>query len=88
MILGDALTQEALTTGTAFSVAPTGSGGIRLAIRLEAGDVQHFERPASGSGADWTATDLEGAGGGCAFNEPVTAPWGQGLELLAAGRGA
>ncbi|MER7507982.1 hypothetical protein ABTX82_06385 [Streptomyces lavendulae] len=88
MTLGDALTQEALTTGTAFSVSPTGAGGLRLAIQLKPGDVQHFERPAGGGDADWTATDLEGSGGGCVFNEPVTAPWGRGLELLAAGRAA
>ncbi|MFE5719016.1 hypothetical protein [Streptomyces erythrochromogenes] len=88
MTLGDALTQEALTTGTGFSISPTGAGGLRLAIRLEAGEVQHFERPGSGGRADWTATDLEGAGSGCAFNEPISAPWGQGLELLATGRDA
>lgn len=89
MTLGDALTQEALTAGTAFTIGPTGAGGLRLAIHLEAGGIQHFERPAAGGDADWTATDLEGVGGaGCAFNEPVTAPWGRGLELLAVGRGA
>ncbi|MEV6678638.1 hypothetical protein AB0N09_17520 [Streptomyces erythrochromogenes] len=88
MTLGDTLTQEALTTGTAFSVSPTGAGGLRLAIRLETGDVQHFERPANGGGGDWKATDLEGSGGGCAFNEPVTTPWGRGLEHLTTSRGA
>ncbi|MFD8985974.1 hypothetical protein [Streptomyces sp. NPDC059564] len=83
VILGDTLTQEALTTGSHFGVTPTGSGGLRLAITLSTGDVQHFERPGADGPGDWTATDLEGQGGGFSFHEPVTPEWGRGLEFLA-----
>lgn len=83
MNLGDTLTQAALTTGSRFGVTPTGSGGLRLAITLGSGDVQHFERPGAGGPGDWTATDLEGQGGGFSFQEPVTAEWGRGLDLIA-----
>ncbi|MCY0929436.1 hypothetical protein OTB20_25200 [Streptomyces sp. H27-H1] len=86
MNLGDALTHEALTTGSGFAVSATATGGRRLAITLDGGGVQHFERPATGGPGDWIATDLEGQASGCAFNEPVTPEWGRGLELIATTR--
>ncbi|WP_327302953.1 hypothetical protein OG730_04630 [Streptomyces sp. NBC_01298] len=85
--MGDTLTHEALTTGSRFGVTPTGSGGLRLAITLGSGDIQHFERPGAGGPGDWTATDLEGQGGGFSFQEPVSAEWGRGLGLIANSRG-
>ncbi|MCY0923516.1 MULTISPECIES: hypothetical protein [unclassified Streptomyces] len=84
MSLGDSLTKQALTEGGRYGVTPTASGGLRLAVTLNCGSIQHFERPADGGADDWTATDLESQGGGCAFHEPITPEWGRGLELLAA----
>ncbi|MFD9418724.1 hypothetical protein ACFWC9_29000 [Streptomyces goshikiensis] len=82
MNLGDSLTQQAITEGVDYRVTPTASGGLQLAITLGCGSIQHFERTAAGGAEDWTATDLESEGGGCAFREPITAEWGCGLELL------
>ncbi|MEV0374558.1 hypothetical protein AB0I10_33035 [Streptomyces sp. NPDC050636] len=83
MDLGDSLAQEALTTGCRAARCPAPDGSLRIAITLPAGGVQHFERPAHGGPGDWRATHLETEGAGFTFNEPVTANWGQGLDVIA-----
>ncbi|MGG2460624.1 hypothetical protein ACO0M4_12535 [Streptomyces sp. RGM 3693] len=83
MDLGDALTQEALATGSKAAASTDPCGVIRLAVTLPDGAVQHFERPPAGTCADWRATDLEASGSGFAFNEPVTEQWGHALTIVA-----
>jgi hypothetical protein len=61
---------------------PHRPGITRLAITLPDGSIQHFERVAAGDSNDWRATDFESAGGGCAFNEPITSEWGCGLDAF------
>lgn len=82
MSLGDSLAMAAVTNGTRTDIQITASGEMRLAVHLPEGGVQHFERPQAGGPQDWRATDFESPGGGCAFDEPVTA-WGRALEVLA-----
>lgn len=83
MILGDSLTQEALSTGSKTSTTINPDGAIRLAVTLPDGTVQHFECPPAATCANWRATELEAPGSGFIFNEPVTEQWGHALTLIA-----
>ncbi|MCX4666559.1 hypothetical protein OG453_07725 [Streptomyces sp. NBC_01381] len=83
MVLGDQLAQQALKEGQRITPSPAPPGIVRLAIALGDGSIQHFERLATGTCGDWRATDFESPGSGFAFNEPVTAEWGRGLDVLA-----
>ncbi|MEN8656303.1 hypothetical protein ABCR94_38465 [Streptomyces sp. 21So2-11] len=82
MNLGDSLTSQALAAGQRVTPTAAPPGTIRLAVVLTDGSIQHFERPATGDSKNWRATDFETAGGGCAFDEPVTAEWGHALDLF------
>ncbi|MFJ4010356.1 hypothetical protein [Streptomyces sp. NPDC090026] len=79
--IGDSITREALATGRRSEVT-TSAETITIAITLPDGDVQHFERPAAGSVADWRVTALTSTYGGAAFDEPAGQA-GEGLEVLA-----
>ncbi|PCG85441.1 hypothetical protein CIB93_13885 [Streptomyces sp. WZ.A104] len=79
--IGDSITREALATGRRSKVTASGDT-ITIAITLPDGDVQHFERPAAGSAADWRVTTLTSSYGGAAFDEPAGQA-GEGLEVLA-----
>ncbi|MGW6021197.1 hypothetical protein [Streptomyces sp. NPDC055099] len=83
MILGDSLTQEALSTGSKTSTTISPDGAIRLAVTLPDGAIQHFERPSATTCANWRATELKAPGSGFIFNEPVTEQWGHALTLIA-----
>lgn len=83
MILGDSLTQEALSTGSKTNTTISPGGAIRLAVTLPDGAVQHFERPPATTCADWRATELEAPSSGFIFDEPVTEQWGHALTLTA-----
>ncbi|WP_062712719.1 hypothetical protein [Streptomyces regalis] len=82
MNLGDSLAQHALTTGRRVTPSAAPPGITRLAITLPDGSIQHFERATAGDSNGWRATDFESAGGGCAFNEPITPQWGRGLDTF------
>ncbi|MFE4869438.1 hypothetical protein [Streptomyces sp. NPDC056682] len=83
MILGDSLTQEALSAGSKTNTTISPDGAIRLAVTLPDGAVQHFECPPDATCANWRATELEAPGSGFNFNEPVTEQWGHALTLIA-----
>lgn len=82
MNLGDQLAQQALETGRRITPAAAPPGILRLAVTLPDGGIQHFERPAASASDGWRATDFESPGSGFAFNEPVSAAWGRGLDAL------
>ncbi|MEU0166861.1 hypothetical protein ABZ214_15545 [Streptomyces iakyrus] len=82
MTLGDSLTAYALNNGHRMARVSAPSDIIRLAVTLPDDTIQHFERPATGSAGDWRATEFQTPGSGAAFNEPITAEWGCGLEYL------
>jgi hypothetical protein len=83
VILGDALAQEALSTGSKTSTAIRPDGAIRVAVTLPSGVIQHFECQPGATCADWRATELEAPGSGFTFDEPVTEQWGRALTLIA-----
>ncbi|GHI41092.1 hypothetical protein Sviol_55000 [Streptomyces violascens] len=82
MNLGDQLARQALASGRCATALAAPPGIVRLAITLPDGGIQNFERRAADSDDGWRATDFEAPGAGCHFDEPVTAEWGRGLNIL------
>ncbi|MFI9228695.1 hypothetical protein [Streptomyces rimosus] len=83
MRTGDALAHHSLTTGQRTSVTASPGGILHLSVTLADGTIQHFTRNPPGSPEDWRAGLHQSQHGACAFNEPVSATWGRGLDLIA-----
>ncbi|MEV4741632.1 hypothetical protein [Streptomyces sp. NPDC049555] len=82
--MGDQLTQDAIATGPRTRLHESGpEAPLRLTILLPDEGALLFRRPPNGTCADWRVADFESPGGGCLFDEPVSATWGRALDHLA-----